>query len=266
MSLAAFQRDICRIIAAERVSRGVSYIAGGSALNMVTSRDIDIFHDLSSAVEASWEADREVLESLGFMVTPVRLRAGYAEAIVSKVNEQVTLQWTAGSAFRFFPLIEHEDFGLTLHPFDLASNKVLALVGRLEVRDWVDLLARHRTIQPLGYLAWAASGKDPGFSPAGIIEHASRSARYTQIEIDSLTFEGPTPDAAALSIEWRLALQEARDLIELLPPEQAGKCVLDPARELFREGTVGMAEHLAGQGLFFHEGSLQGSMPTVKQA
>lgn len=36
--------------------------------------------------------------------------------------------------------MEHEDLGLTLHPFDLATNKVLALVGRLEVRDWVDVL------------------------------------------------------------------------------------------------------------------------------
>ena len=28
-----------------------------------------------------------------------------------------------------FPLLEHEQLGLTLHPFDLATNKVLALVG-----------------------------------------------------------------------------------------------------------------------------------------
>src|SRR5262245_44561303 len=33
--------------------------------------------------------------------------------------------------YRFFPLLEHPDFGLTLHPFDLASNKVLGLAGRL---------------------------------------------------------------------------------------------------------------------------------------
>jgi hypothetical protein len=32
-------------------------------------------------------------------------------------------------------LVEHPDFGLTLNPFDLATNKLLVLVGRLEVRD-----------------------------------------------------------------------------------------------------------------------------------
>jgi hypothetical protein len=36
--------------------------------------------------------------------------------------------------------VRHPDFGLTLHPFDLATNKVLALVGRTEVRDWVDMV------------------------------------------------------------------------------------------------------------------------------
>ena len=34
--------------------------------------------------------------------------------------------------------------GLALHPFDLATNKVLALVGRLEARDWVDVLTCER--------------------------------------------------------------------------------------------------------------------------
>ena len=53
----------------------------------------------------------------------------------SRDRESVLLQWVKDSAFRFFPLVEHADFGLTLHPFDLATNKVLALVGRLEVRD-----------------------------------------------------------------------------------------------------------------------------------
>ena len=58
--------------------------------------------------------------------------------------------------------MEHEQLGLTLHPFDLATNKVLAMVGRLEVRDWVDVINADRRLQPLGYLLWAACGKDPG--------------------------------------------------------------------------------------------------------
>jgi len=39
-----------------------------------------------------------------------------------------------------FPLVEHAELGLALHPFDLATNKVLALVGRAEPRDWIDAI------------------------------------------------------------------------------------------------------------------------------
>ncbi len=80
------------------------------------------------------------------------------------------MQWSRDSAFRFFPLVRHDELGLTLHPFDLATNKVLALIGRLEARDWIDVINCHDRIQPLGYLAWAACGKDPGFSPASVLE------------------------------------------------------------------------------------------------
>ena len=40
-------------------------------------------------------------------------------------------------------LVEHPDFGLALHPFDLATNKVLALVGRLEACAWWPVPRRH---------------------------------------------------------------------------------------------------------------------------
>jgi hypothetical protein len=50
MPLTAFQRDVCRLIAANRVKSGESYVAGGVALNELTSasrhsQDIDLFHD-----------------------------------------------------------------------------------------------------------------------------------------------------------------------------------------------------------------------------
>ncbi len=111
------------------------------------------------------------------------------------------LEWVCDSAYRFFPLVEHPDFGLTMHPFDLATNKVLALVGRLEVRDWIDTMACGNRLQPLGYLAWAATGKDPGYSPALLLAEARRSTRYSAAEIAALAFEGPPPDAAELSVQ-----------------------------------------------------------------
>ena len=133
------------------------------------------------------------------------------EAQVCRGDDSVLVQWSRDSAYRFFPLVSHAEFGLTLHPFDLATSKVLALVGRVEPRDFVDTLTCHRELQPLGYLAWAACGKDPGFSPAAILEQAARTTRYTELELAGLDFEGAPPSASELSRTWHAALAQARE-------------------------------------------------------
>ncbi len=266
MALTQFQRTVCRLVARQRVESGESYVAGGAALNAATgstriSRDIDLFHDTNAAVDSTWAADRKLLEAHGFQIRAQREREGFVEAIVSRAGESVAMQWAADSAFRFFPLVEHEDFGLTLHPFDLATNKVLALVGRLEVRDWVDVIQCNECIQRLGFLAWAASGKDPGFSPAAILEQAGRSARYSAVEIAALAFSGAPPDAAELSRRWHVILQESRELVGILPPPEAGKCVLNAQGELFSGDAAQASKALASNALRFHEGRIRGAFP-----
>ncbi len=266
MALTEFQRTVCRLIAANRVERGESYVAGGTALNLLAggariSRDIDIFHDTAAALEAAWENDRSLLVANGYDVRPLRERPAYVEAIVAKGGERVLLEWTRDSAYRFFPLIRHEDLGLALHPFDLATNKVLALVGRLEIRDWLDLLTCHERIQPLGYLAWAACGKDPGFSPAAILEQAGRTGHYTQSELDGLAFAGPPPDLAAASHTWRTMLEQAREIISVLPADAVGKCVLDRRGLLYAGTPDRLRADIAAGALVFHEGSIRGALP-----
>jgi len=268
MSLTGFQRAVCRLIAANRVERGESYVAGGTALNVLAggtriSRDIDIFHDTNAALEAAWANDRALLAANGYEVHPLRERPAYIEAVVGKGGDSVLLEWTRDSAYRFFPLVRHEDLGLTLHPFDLATNKVLALVGRLEIRDWLDVLTCDGRIQPLGYLAWAACGKDPGFSPAVILEQAGRSGRYTQGELDGLAFAGPSPDLAAASRTWHAMLGQAQEIVELLPADEAGKCVLDRHGLLYTGSPEKLRADLAAQALVYHEGSIRGAFPVL---
>lgn len=168
------------------------------------------------------------------------------------------------SAFRFFPLVEHEELGLTLHPFDLATNKVLALVGRLEVRDWVDVLLCDERVQPLGCLAWAACGKDPGFTPQGLLSHASRSSRYSAAEVSALAFDGPAPDAAALARRWHLALDLADGLIRCLPADHLGEVVLSSGGHLFRGGPEDLRHDLAEGRVMFHAGRLGGALPRLR--
>ena len=271
MALTDFQRAVCRLLADHRVSSGESYVAGGVALNEMmatarTSRDTDPFHDTDEALETSWQVDRRLLEERGYTVEVIRERPSFVEAEVGKDGQRVLMEWARDSAFRFFPLVGHPDLGLVLHPFDLATNKVLALVGRLEVRDWVDLIHASERIQPLGYLAWAACGKDPGFSPLGIVREAGRSARYSADEVRTLAFAGEPPDPADLSRRWHAMLATAREIIDALPPGELGRCVLDADGSLFTKAAGDLRTSLASGRLIFHSGRIRGALPRLKHA
>lgn len=269
MALTELQRAVCRLLAENRIASGESYVAGGVALNELiaasrVSRDVDLFHDTDEALVESWRVDRLLLEANGFEVLVVRERPTLVEAEVGAGGNRVRLEWARDSAFRFFPLQRHEELGLTLHPFDLATNKVLALVGRLEARDWVDVISSHDRLQPLGYLAWAACAKDPGFGPAAILEGAARSGRYSAEEVRQLSFAGEPPDAAQLARAWHRILDSARQIVSLLPPEEAGTCVLDASGGLFRGTPAELHGALRGGSIVFHQGRIRGALPQLK--
>jgi hypothetical protein len=266
MALTEYQRGILALLAAQRIERQESYLAGGAALTAAAastrvSLDIDLFHDTREALLATWEDDRRILAAGGYTVEAKRQYPSFVEAFVRKGGSAVVVQWAVDSAYRFFPLVREPGSLPTLHPFDLATNKALALIGRLEPRDWIDLIACHDSIQPVGFLCWAACGKDPGTNPAMIISEAVRSGRYTQVEIDGLAFEDGPPDAAILAGRWKAMLAEARIIVNSLPPEKAGTCVLDTTGALFRGGVEALTVAMAEDGVRFHRGSIRGSLP-----
>lgn len=265
MALTEFQRGVCRLLAETRIRSGESYVAGAAALNELfraprVSRDLDLFHDTQEALASSWRADRETLERAGYEVRVVRERPTFVEAQALRGGDSVVVQWVHDSAYRFFPLVRHDELGLVLHPFDLATSKVLALVGRVEPRDLVDTLTCDREVQPFGYLAWAACGKDPGFSPASILEMAARANRYSESEIRSLDFEGEAPSAADLSRRFKEALAAGREIVARLPGSEAGKAVLTKAGYPIRGGTPDLAGALARGEIVFHAGSIRGAL------
>lgn len=268
MALSLFQRDVCQLLAANRLQNGESYLAGGATLNELlaaprVSRDLDVFHDTEEALSASWQADRVLLEDAGYEVQIFRNRPGLIEAEVRRGDAAVRMEWARDSAYRFFPLVEHADLGLVLHPFDLATSKILALVGRVELRDFVDTVTCDRLVQPLGYLAWAACGKDAGFSPSSILEEAARTVRYSDEEFRALDFTGDAPDPGELSRAWREQLAAARSIVGLLPADEAGRAVLDHGGRLFRGDVAALRDALAFGRLTFHPGSIRGALPRV---
>ena len=267
MSVTPFQSAILMRLARRRRERGESYVAGGLALNAILatprrSGDVDLFHDTEAALSVTWIADRALLEANGYAVKTLREASSFVEAIVSMAGDHTIMQWARDSAFRFFPLVEDESMGLTLHPFDLATNKVLAMAGRLEVRDWVDALYCDESLQPLGCLLWAACGKDPGYNPHSLLAAASR-LHYSQAEVDTLDFEVTPPDAAKLGERWHAALGDAGEIIACLPPEHVGKCVITRDANVFRGNATRLASIMTAGGILFHEGRIGGAWPRI---
>jgi len=143
----------------------------------------------------------------------------------------------------------------------VALNQLLS--APRQSRDWIDVLTCDQGLQPLGYLAWAACGKDPGYNPVSLLAEISR-AHYSQAELDALDFAGSRPDAVLLGSRWHEVLRNARAVCRQLPAEELGKCVTTRDHELFRGSAAELAEAAANRRIAFHEGRLGGSWPVFR--
>ena len=79
------------------------------------------------------------------------------------------------------------------------------------------------------------------------------------------SFEGEAPDGAALAARWRSQLEEAREVIERLPPEESGRCVLGPAAVLYEGSPAALRDDLAAARHVFHPGRIRGAFPTIRR-
>lgn len=267
MAVTRFQSEVLKLIAGSRITNGETYVAGGLALNYQLRRprisdDIDIFNDGYDALLSASDSDRDVLKKAGYQVVPKRERDYIVEVTVSDGQETTDIQWVRDSAYRFFPLVVDDLLGLTMHPFDLATNKLLALAGRRVPRDWVDMISCVETLQPLAYLAWAANGKDAGLTPNFILDMCSRTT-YVQRELD-LVVRSETPlNAADLSRRWHEEIGRARETVKLLPAEEVGKVVMTRDGELFKGSDEDLRQALGSGEIVFHPGELGGAWPTI---
>jgi hypothetical protein len=119
-----------------------------------------------------------------------------------------------------------EDFGYCLHPADIAVNKILALAGRTEIRDFLDTLQLDDAYLSLGALIWAACGKDPGLSPSMIMDQANRHSRYQESELQTENLVRQV-DLKVLKQKWITARDRAVELCSRLPKNELGCLYLD---------------------------------------
>jgi len=164
MPLIHVQAQVLKAIAANRSPE--SYLAGATVLHRDSdtprfSQDLDLLHNLAESVARCAEADAATLQDAGYELRWLLRTPAFYRAVLSAAGEQLQMEWAQGSAYRFSPVQEDEQCGYCLHHADAAENKILALAGRQEIRDFVDILHLHDTYLHLGAMAWAACGQDP---------------------------------------------------------------------------------------------------------
>jgi len=241
MPLTAFQARLARLLSANRTED--SYLAGGAAMHLEPnsqrfSNDLDYFHDSAERVAGAFDQDRRLLLENEYSVSLDMTQPGYIRATVGQGQEATKVEWAHDSSWRFLPTIFDERVGYLLHPVDLAVNKVLALGGRDEPRDFLDTLVVHRETLPLGALCWAAAGKDAGWSPLSLLGLLRRRGRYRPEDFNRLHLATPV-DLPALKEPWRAALEGAERFILSRPPGEVGCLYYSTSRKAFVQPAVG---------------------------
>ncbi len=261
MPISAIQDEILRRIASNRSPE--SYLAGATVLHRAAdsprfSQDLDFFHDVEDSVAVCAERDSATLREAGYDFAWLLRTPTFHRAIVTVGGRHLKLEWAQDSVFRFFPVQQDDRCGYRLHDADAAVNKLLALAGRNEIRDFVDVLHLHATYLSLGAMSWAACGKDPGFTPELLLDHAGRHTAYTQSDLDRLSLRAPL-DFRSMKQAWFAALDEAQNLITALPPAEIGCLYLN------RDKTPITPDAASAdfRSLIRHSGCIRGAWPTV---
>jgi len=241
MPLTPFQSGVLRLISVNRTPE--SHLAGAAAIHAAPtsqrySGDVDLFHDSVEAVAEAYHRDSQILLSHDHTVSTKLSQPGFIRALVGREgeSESVLIDWATDSAWRFMPPVSIDGLGYVLHPVDLAVNKVLALAGREEPRDWVDILFLDRSLISLGALVFAAVGKDPGLNPTMLLELLARKGRMHPRDLERIRF-AQAPHLPALSQQWDNALQSARNFVHSRPAKEAGHLYIHtPSGKFFTPG------------------------------
>ena len=254
MPLTPFQSQVLRWVAPNRSPE--SYVAGGIALhareNIRWSADVDLFHDVEQAVIRASEADVATLRQAGCSVRQDIWTPTFRRAWIERGPDGVKLEWCQDSAWRFFPIAPDDILGWRLHRFDALTNKALAMAGRAETRDLVDLVANAEK-NPLHAVIWAACAKDPGYNPMLLLNQMQRNSRVNPAELREM---GARYEPVELKTRW-LALAGAAGA-ELARAAAAG---VEPGAAFINgQGDIGWFDL---PGCKPHKASLGGSLPRL---
>lgn len=189
--LSPLQERVARIVAGLAESDGFA-LAGGAALILRgdvdrRTRDLDFFGPDAVAVDRLVPVAQQALLDDGLRVQQVIDHPGFARLLVGDDNDQTEVD--LGTDARLFP--PEELLGIrVLSGEKLAVDKLLALFGRAEARDFVDLLAVADRYG-LDRLLDLAAEKDRGFDARVFAEMLTRIDRLPKaaFALDDTQFE-----------------------------------------------------------------------------
>ena len=199
--LSPLQEQVAEIIAGLEEATDFA-LAGGAALIsrgdvQRQTKDLDFFGLTTDAVDRLLPAVERALQAVGLTVRRVQDNPGFARLLVEGANDRTEVDLAADA--RLFP-VEPGQPAPTLSGEELAVDKVLAVFGRAEARDFVDLLAVEKRYG-LDRLCELAAEKDRGFTPEifGGMLIQFRRLRRQEFEIDDAGYERLTRAVE----EWR---------------------------------------------------------------
>ena len=182
--LGPLQERVAEIVAGLHEAEGFA-LAGGAAL--IARGDVrrqtpglDFVGLTGEAVDRLAPSVRRALSAEGLRVGHAQVNPGFVRFIVSDGDERTEVVLAADA--RLFPA-EPGRIAPTLAGEELAVDKVLAVFGRAEGRDFVDLMA----LEPrygLDRLCKLAAEKDPDFEPVQRGELVVRFDRLRRDEFD----------------------------------------------------------------------------------
>lgn len=154
---------------------------------------------MSTKSSLSW---KRALRDAGLSVRRVREGSGFYRLEVRQADDVTEVDF--GSDFRLLP-IEQGPLGPTLAGEELAINKVLAVFGRAEARDFADLSILTKRYG-LEHLLQRAGEKDPGFDRQVFTQMLERFRRLPrdEFEVSDDEFQVLTRTVD----HWRKILQE----------------------------------------------------------
>jgi nucleotidyltransferase AbiEii toxin of type IV toxin-antitoxin system len=182
--LSDLQRRVAAVLAKLPASSEF-VLAGGGALiahgdvNRLT-RDLDFFTVEPARVNELLPEFEAALRAAGWDVIEEKVAVGFARLVVVDGDERTGVDLATDA--RLLP-VEPSEFGPLLSTEELAVDKVLAVFGRAEARDFVDLAA----LEPrfgLEHLCQLAAAKDAGFQRSVLLEMLGRFDRLPRDEFD----------------------------------------------------------------------------------